>query len=42
MVSPAEISIKLTIAFPLAVLPASGTSYPFKRYTRPLFVKNNI
>ena len=40
--SPESRLNKLTIAVPLAVLPASGTSYPFNLYNFPLLLKNNI
>lgn len=40
--SPGSRLNKLTIAVPLAVLPASGTSYPFNLYNFPLLLKNNI
>ena len=33
---------RFTIAIPLAVLPASGISYPFNEYTRPILVINKI
>ena len=39
--SPLSTLSKFTIAVPLAVLPASGISYPLNLYTFPLFVKNN-
>ena len=40
--SPGRSWIRFTIAVPLAVLPASGIAYAFKRYTRPVLVKNMI
>ena len=38
--SPGWSCRRFTIAVPRAVRPASGISYAFKRYTRPVFVKN--
>ena len=40
MRSPGISCRRLTIAVPLAVLPASGISYAFSLYTRPVLVKN--
>ena len=40
--SPGSKLNKLTIAVPLAVLPASGISYPLNLYNLPLLLKNNI
>ena len=39
--SPLSTLSRFTMAVPLAVLPASGISYPLSLYTFPLFVKNN-
>ena len=39
--SPASKLNKFTIAVPLAVLPASGISYPLSLYNFPLLLKNN-